>query len=92
MRPFSWIDALAEGGPWAIVVGLVFAVIYLWRAYVKVRDVNDKQHEERNKELIQLIEKSTENTTKFGGAVDNFTQAVQNLDRRVESVEKAIKG
>ena len=92
MGPIDWIDSLAKGGPWAITVALAFAVIYLWRSYVKVRDAHEKKTEAIHKEIINLVTRAIENETKIEAAITVNTTAIQNFDRRLESVEKAVQG
>ena len=89
--PFTWIDALAKGGPWAIVVGLVIACIYLWRAYVQVRDENEKKIDKVHTKVIELVEGQIANNTELKGVLEANTKAVENFDRRLENVEKAVQ-
>lgn len=90
-NPLAWVDVLARGGPWGIVVGLVIACIYLWRAYVKTRDTNEHKIEATHTKVINLVEQSIKNGERLQSVVEANTKAVENFERRLENVEKAVQ-
>ena len=87
-NPFNWITALKNGGPWAIVVGLTIACVYLWRDTKSVRSDNDARWEKHGQSIIGLVEKSTENSVMLINTLGNNTKALENLDRRIENLER----
>lgn len=89
-NPFAWIEALRDGGPWAIVVALAIVCIYLWRAYVKARDTHETKIEAVHLKVISMVEKNIENNTALRSSLEASGDAQHNIERRLENVEKAL--
>lgn len=82
-------DTLQTYGAWSFVAILIFAMIFLWRAYEKARDQADSTREKQVKEAMELAISSTATNTALNSAMQTVTQALQSLDERQEKVEKS---
>lgn len=53
------VQQLKTGGPWALVGLMTLAMVWLARAYVKVRDTHDQYKDNLLKEMKGLLIEST---------------------------------
>lgn len=86
------VETLSKHGPWAIVALLILAVSYLGRMYVKARDSNDAEAKESRDQMLTVLTDFTKNTERQTAVNEKVADILGNVERRLESVERAIQG
>lgn len=66
---------LKSGGPWGIVVILLLTIGWLGRLVIRLYDDRVEREKERNKEMLELLEKKIERDVKHEQAFNNMAKA-----------------
>ena len=92
MDPVTLTQTLKDGGPWAIAGLCIVAMIYLWNAYVKIRDRNDEVFRALNTQNMTAQIELTKHVERQAASNENVASALENLERRLENVERSKSG
>lgn len=88
--PTSWISFFERGGPWAIVICLIMALIFLWREYTKSKDNEAAILKQWNVDAREWINKTSEATSKTAEALATVTAALSKVAERQWRIERVL--
>jgi hypothetical protein len=85
------LDFIFErGGPWAIVICLIMALIFLWREYTKSKDNEAAILKQWNVDAREWINKTSEATSKTAEALATVTAALSKVAERQWRIERVL--